>query len=63
MKKIIFLAVFIFSTEAWATTVKEIKTPGGFTAWLVEEHTQPLVSVSIAFKNSGTAYDENGKEV
>lgn len=62
MKKIIFLLVLFINSQAYATTIKEIKTPGGFNAWLVEEHSQPLVSVSIAFKNSGTAYDPDGKE-
>lgn len=50
------------SAPAFATIVKEIKTAGGITAWLVEEHSQPLISLSIAFRNSGTAYDPDGKE-
>ena len=28
----------------------------------MEEHSQPLISVNIAFKNSGTAYDPSGKD-
>ncbi len=45
MKKIVFLLAIFINSQANATTIKEIKTPGGFNAWLVEEHSQPLVSV------------------
>ncbi|MEQ1789486.1 MAG: pitrilysin family protein [Rickettsiales bacterium] len=62
MKKIAFLFTILFTTPAYATDIKEIKTPNGLTAWLVEEHSQPLISVSIAFKNSGTAYDPSNKD-
>jgi zinc protease len=51
-----------FASPAWATDVKEVTSPGGIKAWLVEEHALPLVAVKIAFKNSGTAYDAPGKE-
>lgn len=54
--------VFTLTAPAFAATVKEVKTPSGFTAWLVEEHAQPLISVNIAFRDSGIAYDPSGKE-
>jgi zinc protease len=47
---------------AAGTEVKEVKTPGGLTAWLVEEHGLPLVAVKIAFRGSGYAYDPVGFE-
>ncbi len=62
MKNIIFLITILFTAPALATTVKEIKTSRGITAWLVEEHSQPLISINIAFRNSGSAYDPNGKD-
>lgn len=62
MKKIIFLVAIFIASPAFATTVKEVKTPAGITAWLVEEHSQPLISVSVAFRGSGAAYDISGKE-
>ncbi len=64
MKKIIFIIAIFFSFPTFAATVQEVKTAAGFTAWLVEEHSQPLISVSIAFRDSGVAYDaeaENGR--
>lgn len=47
---------------AFATQVQEVKSKNGITAWLVEEHSQPLISMQIAFKDSGTAYDADGKD-
>lgn len=62
MRKIIFLSILLFSSPTFATTIKEVKTDAGITAWLVEEHSQPLISVGIAFRDSGTAYDPDGKD-
>jgi zinc protease len=45
-----------------AAEVKEVVSPKGFTAWLVEEHALPLVAVKIAFRESGVAHDPEGKE-
>lgn len=59
---LIIMAMLLFYAPAFATDIQEIKTKNGYTAWLVEEHSQPLVSVSIVFRNSGTAYDPDGKE-
>src|SRR3982751_2030817 len=56
----LIVAVFICSLgqpALAAAPVHEIKTPGGLTAWLVEEHSVPLVAVKIAFRESGFAYD------
>jgi zinc protease len=50
----------LFPGIAFATTVKEVKTKNGLTAWLVEEHSQPIISVSIAFRKSGTAILSDG---
>ena len=37
------------------------KSPGGITAWLVEEHSVPLVAMRFAF-TGGSAQDPAGKE-
>lgn len=54
--------IFLAAAPAQAAKVQEVKTPGGFTAWLVEEHAVPLVTVRLAFKESGQAHDPKGKE-
>jgi len=52
-----FLTFCLSAPAAKATVVQEVVTPGGLTAWLVEEHALPLVAVKIAFKESGVASD------
>lgn len=45
---------------ARAVTIEEVKTPGGITAWLVEDHSVPVVSANIAFRG-GAALDPEDK--
>ncbi len=45
-----------------ATKVKEVVSEKGMKAWLVEEHTLPLVAIRVAFTGSGSAYDGEGNE-
>jgi len=45
-----------------ATKVQEVVTPLGFRAWLVEEHSLPLVAIQLSFAGSGSAYDPKGLE-
>lgn len=40
--------------------VQEIKSNKGITAWVVESHEIPVVSVALAFKNAGTVSDPKG---
>lgn len=42
--------------------IQEIKTPSGITAWLVEDHRVPVVSVDFAFRGAGAAVDPAGKQ-
>ncbi|MGN7678206.1 MAG: M16 family metallopeptidase, partial [Anaplasma sp.] len=41
--------------------VRDASTKGGINYWYVEEHGLPIVSVSVAFKKAGAAYDPQGK--
>src|SRR4051812_12443789 len=56
-KFLIPLLLALWIAPAHATEVQEIKTQGGITAWLVEEHSLPLLAVKIAFQDAGFAYD------
>ena len=47
--------------RALAMKIQEIKSPGGITAWLVEEHSVPLIAMRFAFEG-GSAQDPAGKE-
>jgi zinc protease len=61
MRRLLAVAVLLFPCPAWATDVQEVVSDKGVVAWLVEEHSVPLVAVRIAFRDSGTAYDPKGK--
>jgi zinc protease len=54
--------VFLWSTirPACAIEVQEVVSPGGIMAWLVEDHTVPLISVGVGFHGGG-AFDPDGK--
>lgn len=41
--------------------VTDVKTPKGLSAWLVENHEIPVLSLSIAFKSAGNKNDPEGK--
>ncbi|SLN63353.1 Peptidase M16 inactive domain protein [Pseudoruegeria aquimaris] len=43
-----------------AVEIQEVKSEGGFTAWLVEEHTIPFVALELRFKG-GANLDPEGK--
>jgi len=44
-----------------AVTVKRVTSPGGIEAWLVEDHSVPVLALQFAFRG-GAALDPKGKE-
>ena len=54
------VSVFIVP-EANAMKIQAVKSPGGIEAWLVEEHSVPLVALRFSF-DGGNAQDPAGKE-
>src|SRR6185295_8404072 len=60
---LLLLAVVIFlpATKAHAMNIQEVKSPGGVSAWLVEEHSVPLIAMRFAF-DGGNSQDPDGKE-
>lgn len=54
------LGVF-FSRPVHAMKIQTVKSPGGIEAWLVEEHSVPLVAMRFAFKG-GNSQDPAGQE-
>ncbi|TIX63949.1 MAG: insulinase family protein, partial [Mesorhizobium sp.] len=44
-----------------AMNIQEVKSEKGITAWLVEDHTVPIVAIRFVF-DGGTAQDPAGKE-
>ncbi len=47
--------------SAQAFAIQEVKSPGGITAWLVQEKAVPLIAMNFSFKG-GSVYDPQGKE-
>jgi zinc protease len=62
---IVLSAIFLFlilslARPANAMEIKQVKSPGGIEAWLVESHEVPLVALRFAFAG-GSAQDPAGK--
>jgi zinc protease len=45
-----------------AIEIKQVTSPGGIKALLVEDYTNPLIAVNFAFKGAGSIADAAGKE-
>ena len=55
------LAWMLFSSlPAMAIEIKEVKSAKGITAWLIEDRTNPIIALSLAFRG-GAAIDPGGK--
>lgn len=59
-------AFFLLSFPAHAAdrllNIQELKTPGGITVWLAEDKSLPIIALSFAFLDSGTALDAPDKQ-
>jgi zinc protease len=58
---IVVAAGLLFATPALAITVKEVKSPGGLTAYLAEDHTTPIIAITFGFRG-GSALDPVAKQ-
>ncbi|PZX15809.1 zinc protease [Palleronia aestuarii] len=53
-------ALALASPARAAVDIEEVTSPGGITAWLVEEHSLPFTALEIRFRG-GTSLDREGK--
>ena len=51
----------VLAAPAQAIDIQRVVSPGGIMAWLVEEHTVPLIAVDVAFRG-GASGDPRGRE-
>ena len=59
---LLWAALFLLPTSgAYAMKIQEVTSPGGVKAWLVEEHSVPLVAMRFAFEG-GSTQDPVGRE-
>lgn len=55
------LIAFVIALPAWAEIeIKEVTSPGGITAWLVEDHSIPFTALELRFRG-GTSLDDPDK--
>lgn len=65
-QRLIFPLTLLLLLTAWAlparaVEVQRVISPGGIEAWLVEDHSNPIISLNLAFRG-GAALDPAGKE-
>jgi len=62
MKYALFLvAALLWMGAAQALTIERVVTPSGIEAWLVQDHSNPIVALQLSFAG-GDAFDPEGKE-
>ncbi len=64
MKRLILALIVLLAgaLPAQALDIQTVDVPGVGTAWLVENHSLPIIAVQLAFRNAGTAQDPQAKE-
>jgi zinc protease len=61
MRSTIFAVLLVlWAPSAGAMTIERVSSPGGIEAWLVEDHTLPVVTIHFVFPG-GAALDPDGK--
>ena len=55
------LAFFLYTAPAQAIEIKRVVSPGGIEAWLVEDHTNPIIALEAGFRGAGSTADPDGK--
>ncbi|MGY8998529.1 MAG: M16 family metallopeptidase [Rhodospirillales bacterium] len=58
---IVATSIFLVASDVAAIEIKEVKSSAGVKAWLVEDHTNPIITVDFSFRG-GAALDPVGKE-
>ena len=58
---LLFAATMFGAPSADAVEVQRVRSPGGIEAWLVEDRSNPIITLSLSFRG-GAALDPQGKE-
>src|SRR5437763_8851393 len=59
-RSVLALLLLLWAPGTGAMTIERVTSPGGIEAWLVEDHTLPVVAIRFAFPG-GAALDPAGK--
>ena len=64
MRFVLAFAAFFAALPAWADIpIKDVTTPGGINAWLVEDHSIPFVALELRFKGGASLDPEDKRGV
>ena len=55
-----FLLVLVTAAPAYAVTVERVVSPGGIEAWLVQDHSNPIISLSMAMRGGASVEAKPG---
>ncbi|MAF95932.1 MAG: peptidase M16 [Rhodospirillaceae bacterium] len=58
---VLLVGVLFAPPQAYAVTIERVLSPGGVEAWLVRDHTNPIITMRFAFRG-GAALDPGGRE-
>ena len=62
----IFILAFVWAPSAFADEpmldIQEIQSESGITAWLVEDHSVPVIAMQFGFKGAGSIQDADNKQ-
>ena len=57
LKTLLLLIILFSASPSFASKVKVAKAENNMIAWYIEDHTLPIVTIKIAFRDCGYAYD------
>ncbi|MCB1455898.1 MAG: insulinase family protein, partial [Nitratireductor sp.] len=58
---LVLLMMLVQARPAAAVDIREVRSPGGISAWLVEDYSAPVITVAVAFQG-GSSQDPKGRE-
>lgn len=59
---VLWLSAPSYAADERFLDIQEITSPGGISAWLVEDHSVPVIAVSFAFEGAGSTLDPADKQ-
>ena len=59
---VLFISTASSNAQDALLDIKEVKSESGITAWLVENHNVPVISMNFVFKDAGAKLDPASKQ-
>ncbi|MBC7953928.1 MAG: insulinase family protein [Rhodospirillaceae bacterium] len=60
MRRLLALLFVVVAFPAYAVTVERVISPGGIEAWLVQDHSNPIIAMDVAFKGGASVEGKPG---